>query len=153
MGLAYMTGICGWNLSPINKYQCICAYVIYVYPSGHRFASHFTVFHLIFISFWNLSDETHIFNFSFLVQTQKCVQICKIGSQISKYQTVRFFFQHPLHNSNWGTFFSDSPGTRNKERNFLVKPSSLGKTFFGILDPEIPRFVDSQLGFSRLEEW
>ena len=26
-----------------------------------------------------------------------------------------------------------------------MKPSSLGKTFFGILDPEIPRFVDSDL--------
>jgi len=35
-------------------------------------------------------------------------------------------------------FFSDSSGTRNKECDFWVKPSSLGKTFLWI-----PRFVDS----------
>jgi len=39
-------------------------------------------------------------------------------------------------------FFADSSGTRNKECDFWVKPSSLGKTFLWILDPEIPRFVD-----------
>ena len=52
---------------------------------------------------------------------------------------------------NTNNFFSDSLETCNKENNFLVKSSSLGKTLFGILDPDIPRFVDSQLSFSGLE--
>ena len=34
--------------------------------------------------------------------------------------------------------FSDSLGTRDKERDFLMKSSSLGKIFLGILDSEIP---------------
>ena len=38
---------------------------------------------------------------------------------------------------------SFSSGTSEKERHLWAKPSSLGKTFLGILDPEIPRFVDS----------
>ena len=40
-------------------------------------------------------------------------------------------------------FFSDSSGTTDKESHLWAKPSSLGKTFLGILDPKIPRFVDS----------
>ena len=43
---------------------------------------------------------------------------------------------------NWGTF-SDSLGSRDKERDFLTKASSLDKTFLRILDPEMPSFVDS----------
>ena len=39
--------------------------------------------------------------------------------------------------------FFDCSGTCYKECNSSVKPSSLGKTFLGILDPEIPFFVDS----------
>ena len=39
--------------------------------------------------------------------------------------------------------FSDSSGTRGKERDFCAKPSSLDKTFLRILDPKIPCFVDS----------
>ena len=39
--------------------------------------------------------------------------------------------------------FSDSLGTRNKERDFWAKPSSLGKTPIGVLDPKIPHFLDS----------
>ena len=40
-------------------------------------------------------------------------------------------------------FFSDSVGTCGKKCDFWAKPSSLWITFFGILDPKIPRFVDS----------
>ena len=32
---------------------------------------------------------------------------------------------------------------RDKERDFWLKPSSLGKTFLGILDSKIPLFLDS----------
>ena len=39
--------------------------------------------------------------------------------------------------------FSESLGTCDKMRDFCVKPSSPCKTFLGILDPNIPRFVDS----------
>ena len=33
-------------------------------------------------------------------------------------------------------------GTRDKELDYCVKPSSIGKTFLGILDPEIPSFAE-----------
>ena len=38
--------------------------------------------------------------------------------------------------------FLHSSRTRNKERDFWAKPSSLGKSFLMILDPKIPSFVD-----------
>ena len=36
-------------------------------------------------------------NFPFLVQMKKCVIICQNWPKLSTYQTVRFFFQHPLN--------------------------------------------------------
>ena len=38
---------------------------------------------------------------------------------------------------------SDCLGTHDKERDFSGKPSSLGKTFLGIQDLDIPCFVNS----------
>ena len=71
-------------------------------------------------------------------------------SQTNKETPLRIFIllmymgsHHLLHGFHVLLCWIYQIGIRDKEHNFWAKPSTLGKTFLRILDPEIPRFGDS----------
>jgi len=61
------------------------------------FISHFTLFHRILIIFCNLSVQTQSLIFLFWSEFKIVFKYIKLDPEISKYQTGRVFFQHPLH--------------------------------------------------------